>query len=101
MVKVKILGTELEADLFNTDFGESYKKSVNWAAEIAKEAEKQCICIQCDAIKKCIDEVLGTGSSEKILGENADLQMCFEAFKDLCSVYAGYVNETVEEEKER
>lgn len=92
MVKVKILGVELEADLLNPDLMEVYEAAIDAATEeIDQDADGEVGSVgvrrQCNAICGCIDKVFGPGSADKILPGGRNLLDCLDAFEDFCGMY--------------
>lgn len=93
---IKILDTEIEVDLLNPDVIELYETEKDKAAQIANDAmsknEKMSDCVraQCKAIINCLDNVLGVGMAEQIMGKSTDLIKCLDAFIDFCQAYNRY-----------
>lgn len=96
MIKVKILGTELEADFLNPDVCQIYEENGAKVAEQCEESLKRgktsdMIRAQCSAVIECLDGTFGEGSARKVLGSSTDLLECLEAYADYCDIMDKYV----------
>lgn len=96
MIKIKLMGHELEADLLNPDVAKTYEdefykcvKRIYAAGDCEKGSDG--IREQCNAVIEYIDAVFGTGTSSLILGENANLLTCLDVLEELGSLYDGQV----------
>lgn len=106
MIKVKILGVELEADLLNPDIREKYENYLEKVKEQSNDSLKcekvsESIRMQCNAVIESIDGMFGEGSSKKVLGENTNLLVCLNAFEEFCEIYNKYADPVVGEAKRR
>lgn len=102
MIKVKILGAELEADLLNPDTCRIYEEN---GIKVAKQSEESLKCkrtsdairMQCNAVMECLDATFGNGSAKKVLGGSTDLLRCLDAYADYCDIIEKYVEPLLKE----
>ena len=102
MIKVKILGVELEADLLNPDVRERYEKCIEKVVEQSEKAKEcvktsEAIRMQCNAVIESLEEMFGEGTAKRVLGEKTNLLVCLDAFEGLCDIYDKYVDPLVNE----
>lgn len=100
-LKVKILGTELEAALLNPNTARNFEIGIGEIAEKARTAStlsvgSDAIEMQCNAVIDFVDAIFGPGSARKVFGDETDLLTCLDAYKDLTSVYEKQVNPMVQ-----
>lgn len=101
MIKVKILGVEFSAPFLNPSFRKKYEDELAKVVEISNKAEtcekgSDCIFMQCNAVIDCMNNILGEGAAQKIFGEETDLEVCLDAFMELCSVQENFINPIIE-----
>lgn len=107
MIKVKVLGTELEADLLNPKVAEKYERRFIQAIDDIKQAKEKYktgaegIEAQCNAVIEYIDDVFGRGAAKAVLGEETDLLACLDALGDLAEMYEVQVNPKIKERTSR
>lgn len=106
MLKVKVLGTELEADLLNPKVADQYERRFTKAIDDIRKAKEyktgaEGIAAQCNAVIEYIDDVFGAGSAKAVLGEETDLLTCLDALVDLAEMYEVQVNPSIKERTSR
>lgn len=106
IMKVEILGVTLEAALLNPKVAHRFEDGIKEVINIAKkssecESSAQGIEMQCNAVINFIDNIFGSDSAKKILGDETDLLTCLDAWGELMDVYATQVNPLLEEYRDR
>lgn len=106
MVKVTILGTNLEAALLNPKVMKKFEDGVKEVVRKANDAKdnpvgSEGVEAQCNAVIDFIDDIFGKGSARKVLGEETDLLTCLDAFAELSKMYENQVNPTIIHEYEK
>lgn len=106
MIKVKILGTELEADLLNPAVTKAYETGFDKVIEEVKassdcETGSKGIERQCNAVIEYIDNVFGDGSAKKVFGSSVNVLICFDALEEMVEMYENQVNQLIEEKVKR
>ena len=89
MIQITIHGEKFEGDFLNPDVMERYENAIDRArTEAARQVEgesgSQGVRRQCDAVRSCIDTVLGEGSADKLMPGGPDLLTCLDIFEELC-----------------
>lgn len=106
LITVEILGVKLEADLLNPKVARKYDDEMKKVAEIANKATKcadgaEGIEMECNAVIGFIDNIFGSGSARKVLGEESDLLTCLDAWEDLTGLYENQVNPLITERTQK
>ena len=96
-ITVGILGVKLEADLLNPKVVRKYDEGLKKVAEIARSAADSgsgadWIENDCNAVIDFLDDIFGQGSARKVLGEEADLLTCLDAFEEIAELYDNQIN---------
>ncbi len=102
LITVEVLGVKLEADLLNPKVARKYDDEMKKVVETANKAGKcgdgiEGIEMECNAVIGFIDNIFGSGSARKVLGEETDLLTCLDAWEDLTGLYENQVNPLVKE----
>ncbi len=97
MIKVSILGVNLEADLLNPKIARKFDHGLKKVAEISRNATESgsgpdWIEKDCNAVIDFLDDIFGTGSAKKVLGEETDLLTCLDAFEEIVELYDKQIN---------
>ena len=101
MIKVKILGTTVEAALLSPRVAKKYEDGIKKVVEISN-ASKTCgsgpeaIEKQCNAVIEFVDDIFGAGNARKIFGEETDLLTCLDAWEDITNMYERQVNPIID-----
>ena len=101
MLKVKILGKEVQAALLNPEVAEKYDKGLDNCISRIQTAYKNsgtgvaALREQCNAVINYIDDVFGSGTSKEVFGEETDLITCLDAFEDMANLYKEQVTPLV------
>ena len=102
-LKVKILGTELEAPLLNPETAKKYDEGFRQCisriqnADGNTESGAETLKEQCNAVIDYIDGVFGGGASKKVFGEETALLTCLDAFEEMAKLYEEQVTPLVRE----
>ena len=104
-IKVKILGTELEANLLNPDVMAKYESGYAFTMKKYQDARScetgsEGIRMQCEATIGFIEDLFGHGSAKKVFGEEIDLLSALEAMEELSEMYEKQVNPLITERSE-
>jgi hypothetical protein len=102
MIQVTILGTTLEAALLNHKVARKYDEGIKSVIATVNESQNadsgaDGIEMQCNAVIRFVDDIFGTGSARKVLGEETDLLTCLEAWRDITNLYEEQVAPIVQE----
>lgn len=89
MIQITIHGKKFEGDFLNPDVMEQYENAIDRARteaarQVKGESGSQGVRRQCDAVRSCIDTVLGEGSADKLMPGGTDLLTCLDIFEELC-----------------
>lgn len=100
MIQVKILGTTVEAALLSPKVAKKYDDGIKKVVKIVNDSKAcgngpEAIEMQCNAVIEFIDNVFGSGSARKVLGEETDLLTCLDAWGDITNLYEKQVNPIV------
>lgn len=83
---------ELNFDATDADTLKRYLDAMHTVSEMAEGIEKDAPMPKqyrylCKVVKKCFDDIFGSGVGEKICGTNNSLKVCINAFKELVDEY--------------
>ncbi|MGL5514404.1 MAG: DUF6673 family protein [Sporomusa sp.] len=102
IIKVEILGKQVEADLLNPNVSEQYE--IEYAACIAKikgavneSTGSKGLRVQCTAIMDFVENIFGVGSAKEVFGEETDLLTCLDALEEMTDLYEKQVNPLINE----
>lgn len=103
-IRVTIKGKDFERCFTNPDVLERYEEALDTAlkeAEKANEEEKDSVAVrkQCEAICKCVDTILGEGSSDILFEEGIDLLTCLDVYAELCEMKEKQIVPAINEKK--
>ena len=93
MLKVTILGTEVEANLLNPEVAKLYEDGFETTIKKIREATTVCktgsegISYQCMAVMNYVESVFGEDAKNKIFGKETDLLTCLDVLEDMTTVY--------------
>lgn len=106
LLKVTILGTELEAALLNPKVMKKFEDGIKEVVQKANDAKEnpvgsEGVEAQCNAVIDFIDDIFGKGSARGVFGEETDLLTCLDAFSELAKMYEMQVNPVIAREYEK
>ena len=106
LLKVKVLGTELEAPLLNPETVKKYDDGFRACisriqnADSGTESSVDALKEQCNAVTDYIDNVFGVGAAKKVFGAETDLLTCLDAFEEMAKLYEKQVTPLVKQKIE-